>query len=132
MAEKQIDVSAVEAEIAKDEQEKAKLHKELDEKYKLLADVKFGEVKSLLDKYLAHFSSTQILNLMTTLGASPAKSSKVIKQVKAPSTKPKKYKLPTGEEWSGQGGENMAPKAFRAWRANNPNKPWPVNPESKS
>lgn len=128
MAKQEVDEKALEAELLAWEQEKAKKEEALAGKRKALASKKFDEVKALVEQYGKHFDSKHKKALVELLGLNSPKTKNASTSKRTASDKPKKYRLPTGEEWGGQGGDKMAPTAFKQWRAKNPKTPWPSNP----
>lgn len=89
----------------------------------------FENAIEIARNYAEFFTSEQKKELAQALGLKPSKASKATKKTRPASTKPKKFRLPTGEEWGGQGGDRMAPTAFKEWRKSNPKAEWPKNPD---
>lgn len=76
----------------------------------------------LIAEKISDSDRNSLIALLQKTGARRGrKAGKVAK--KRPGKKRTKFKLPTGEAWSGMG---PRPKAFKAWQAANPGKPFPT------
>jgi DNA-binding protein H-NS len=115
--------------------EKKRIEAELEKRRKKDANTKFNDVMEVIEKYGTHFTQAKRNALIEALGGASQKAKATAEQADKPAkpdkaVKPKKYKI-GDEEWGGQGGEKMAPKAFKEFRKQNPNLPWPANPAYK-
>ena len=130
MAKPQVDEATIEAKLKEFDTKKSAIEAEEEALRKQLATAKFKIAKELIQKFGAHFTAKQKSDIAEMLGLDGKKAKKEKATTPASqSDKPKKYRLATGEEWGGQGGERMAPPAFKEWRKKTPTAPWPKNPD---
>ena len=81
----------------------------------------FDRIIKDLTAYAGNFSAEQKKAITAFFQGKPEAKAK-----KEPSSAIPKYKLPTGEVWAGKG---KIKAEFEAWKAKNPTKDYPLNPE---
>lgn len=106
-----------------------KLRASLDDELRQINEKEAGkgyeDAIQIAQDFSQFFTSEQKKELAEKFGFVSPAPKKAKKKAKKAQTGPKKYILPTGESWGGQG---RTPKAFADWKEKNKGKDFPQNP----